>query len=235
MLHGYTDSWFSFSDLLRLLPARYRAFAFSQRGHGDSERPTCCYTMDDFAADVVAFLDAMGVERATVVSHSMGSLAARRMAEAYPERVARLVLVSSPASLSGEMIQGLRAAVQTLEDPISPEFSREWQVSNIYHPVPEPFLERIVAETLKVPARVWRSVSDGWIAFDDAADLGRIAAPTLILWGERDALFGRQEQDRLAAAIPGARLTVYPDTGHCPNWERPEDVAADLNAFLLPA
>ncbi len=55
-LHGYTDSWFSFSGLLPLLPARYRAFAFSQRGHGDSERPACCYTMDDFAADVAAFL-----------------------------------------------------------------------------------------------------------------------------------------------------------------------------------
>ena len=48
--------------MLALLPARYRAYALDQRGHGDSERPACCYTIDDFAADTVAFLDAVGIE-----------------------------------------------------------------------------------------------------------------------------------------------------------------------------
>jgi non-heme chloroperoxidase len=72
-LHGYTDSWFSFSRLLPLLPTHYRAYAFSQRGHGDSERPDCCYEVADLVADVVAFLEAVGVERATVVGHSEGA------------------------------------------------------------------------------------------------------------------------------------------------------------------
>jgi len=53
-----------------LLPARYHAYAPDQRGHGDSERPACCYRVDDFAADVVAFLDAVGVERVTLIGHS---------------------------------------------------------------------------------------------------------------------------------------------------------------------
>jgi non-heme chloroperoxidase len=70
------------------------------------------------------------------------------------------------------------------------------------------------------------------IAFDDAADLGRIQAPTLLMWGDQDALFSREEQDRLAAAVPTIRLAVYPETGHCPNWERPERVAADLDGFM---
>ena len=61
--------------------------------------------------------------------------------------------------------------------------------------------------------------------------LGRILAPTLLLWGERDALFPLEDQQRLAKEIPEARLTIYPETGHCPNWERPEQVAADLDAF----
>ena len=52
-LHGYTDSWFSFSRLLPLLPDHYRALALDQRGHGDSERPDDRYTFDDFAADVL--------------------------------------------------------------------------------------------------------------------------------------------------------------------------------------
>ena len=59
-VHGWPDSWFSFSRILPLLPARYRAYALDQRGFGDSERPVSGYTIDHFAADVVAFLDAVG-------------------------------------------------------------------------------------------------------------------------------------------------------------------------------
>ena len=89
-----------------------------------------------------------------------------------------------------------------------------------------------MAESLKLPARLWRSTFDNLLAYDDEDQLGRIAAPTLLLWGEYDGLFPRAEQDRLAAAIPGARLTVYPETGHSLQWERPERVAADLDAFM---
>ena len=73
------------------------------------------------------------------------------------------------------------------------------------------------------------------VAADDADQLGRIAAPTLLLWGERDPLFPREEQERLAAAIPDARLTVYAETGHALHWERSERVAADLDAFVREA
>jgi pimeloyl-ACP methyl ester carboxylesterase len=52
-----------------------------------------------------------------------------------------------------------------------------------------------------------------------------------LIWGERDELFPREDQDGLATAIPNARLRVYPETGHCPNWERPERVVADLDSF----
>jgi pimeloyl-ACP methyl ester carboxylesterase len=52
------------------------------------------------------------------------------------------------------------------------------------------------------------------------------------MWGERDALFSRSDQDRLLAALPAARLSLYEETGHCPNWEQPERVAADLAAFM---
>jgi non-heme chloroperoxidase len=79
---------------------------------------------------------------------------------------------------------------------------------------------------------VWRDAADGVVAFDDAADLGRIAAPTLLVWGDRDGLLPPQEQQRLAAAIPGARSQLYPETGHSPHWEHPERFAADLDAFM---
>jgi non-heme chloroperoxidase len=67
---------------------------------------------------------------------------------------------------------------------------------------------------------------------DHAARLGEIDAPTLILWGEQDAMFSREEQGRLASTIPDARLEVYPKTGHAVHWERPEQVVRDLEAFM---
>jgi non-heme chloroperoxidase len=117
LLHGITDSSFSFSRLLPLLdPNRYHAYALDQRGHGDSERPACCYGMDDFAADVVAFLDAVGVSRASVVGHSMGSVVARRVAATYPDRVDRLVLIGSSLTFVNEMTKEFRQAVEALEE-----------------------------------------------------------------------------------------------------------------------
>jgi non-heme chloroperoxidase len=89
-------------------------------------------------------------------------------------------------------------------------------------------LEALVAESLKLPARLWRSALDGLVAFDDAAGLGRITAPTLLIWGDRDAVVSMEEQQRFQEAIPDARLKVYPEMGHSPHWERPERVAAGL-------
>jgi non-heme chloroperoxidase len=63
-------------------------------------------------------------------------------------------------------------------------------------------------------------------------ELAEIKVPTLILWGEQDPLFAREEQERLAAAIPDATFKVYPETGHAAHWERPEWVVRDLEAFM---
>jgi non-heme chloroperoxidase len=231
-LPAYADSWFSYSRVLALLPAHH-AFALDQRGHGASERPTCCYRVEDFAADAMAFLDTVGVERATLVGHFGSCFVARRVAVTQPERVARLVLSGSPAgSLPTQVAVGLQAAVRSLADPVPVDFVREFQAGAAHVPLPEPFLEGLVAESRKLPARVWRDAADGLVAFDDTAELGRIAAPTLLVWGDRDGLLPPQEQQRLAAAIPGASSRVYPDTGHSPHWERPERFAADLDAFM---
>ncbi len=232
-LHGYSDSWYSYSRVLPLLPARYRAYALDQRGHGDSERPADSYTVDDLAADVVAFLDAVGVPRTTLIGDSSGAITARRVAEVYPERVARLVLIAAPIRVPvNEATVELQGAIQSLEDPVPPEFVREFQASTTYVPLPEAFTERVLAESLKLPARVWRVALDGLLGADDSDRLDRITAPTLIIWGERDRFISREEEERLAAAIPDARLVVYPETGHAPHWECPERVAGDLEVFM---
>ena len=233
-LHGYSDSWFSFSRVLPLLSPVYHAFALTERGHGDSDKPECCYTLDDFAADVDAFIDAIGIEEATLVGHSGGTLIAPRVALSYPQRVSRLVLIGSAImGANNEVMLGLGEEVRALEDPVPPEFAQEFQESTIHHPVPEEFLSTAVSESLKLPARVWRDYMEGGILRPDhTARLGEINAPTLIVWGEQDAFFPREEQDRLASTIPNATLKVYPEIGHAVHWERPEQVVRDMEAFI---
>ena len=231
MLHGYTDSWFSYSRVLPELAPKYRAISITQRGHGDSSRPGS-YTGDDFAADVDAFMETLGIERATVVGHSMGSFVAQTVAIRYPERVKKLVLIGSATVAGNEGVLGLRDAVQTLTDPVDYTFTYEFQASTIYHPVPQAFMDTVVSESLKLPAQVWKDALDGLIATENAARLGEIQAPTLVVWGDRDGIFPRAEQDALIAAIPNATLTVYPETGHALHWERPREFARELEKFV---
>jgi non-heme chloroperoxidase len=236
-LHGYSDSWFSFSRVLRLLSPSYHAFALTQRGHGDSDKPECCYTPEDFAADVDAFMEAVGIEKATLVGASTGALFAQRATLGYPRRVGRLVLIGAQTP-ANEAVTGLVEEVRALEDPVPPEFVKEFQESTIYQPVPQEFLDTVVSESLKLPTRVWRDYLEQAVLsidYDYVLELREIKAPTLILWGEQDPLFPREEQERLAAAIPGASLRVYPETGHAVHWDRPEWVVRDLEGFMKDA
>ena len=82
-------------------------------------------------------------------------------------------------------------------------------------------------------ARVWRDYMQGVVLTPDhAAQLGEIDVPTLILWGKQDAMFSREEVERLARMIPDATLKVYPESGHAVHWERPEQFVRDLEAFM---
>jgi non-heme chloroperoxidase len=233
-LQGYSDSWFSFSGVLSLLSPEYHAFAPDQRGHGDSDRPEGRYTVDDYAADVDAFMDAVGVEEATLVGHSGGTLIAPRVALSYPHRVSGLVLIGSAImGARNEVMLELGEAVRALEDPVPVEFVREFQESTIYRPIPQEFLDKAVSESLKLPARVWRDYMEGVILTPDhEAQLREINVPTLIIWGEQDAMFPREDVEQLARTIPDATLKVYPETGHAVHWERPEQVVHDLEAFM---
>ena len=234
-LHAYVDSWFSYSRVLPLLSSEHHAFAPDQRGHGDSDKPQCCYTADDYSADVDAFMEAVGIEKATLVGDSSGGLIAQRVALDYPYRISRLVLIGSPTTLvNNEAVRELgEQMLAELEDPVPPEFVREFLLGTIHDPLPEDFLAGAVSQSLKVPARVWRDYwEDVVLAVDDTTRLHEIGVPTLILWGEQDALLPREEQEWRAAAIPDATLRVYPETGHLAHWVRPEWVVRDLEAFL---
>jgi pimeloyl-ACP methyl ester carboxylesterase len=231
-LHGWPDSWFSWSRVLPLLPGTMRCLAIDQRGFGDSDKPDAGYTIPQMADDALAFLDALGIDRAAVAGHSFGTFVARQAAIAQPRRIAALALIGTGFEASNPVTREVQASLRDLADPIPVDYARDFQAGTIHHPVPPAFFDRLVAESLKLPPRLWRLTFDGLLRHDDTAHLARIETPALLLWGDRDALFPREDQDRFLAAVPSSRLTVYSDTGHCANWERPEQVASDLAGFL---
>lgn len=233
LLHGVTDSWRSFEPVLPHLPASIRALALTQRGHGDADRPAAGYRTRDFAGDVAAFAAALGLGPAVVVGHSMGATNAQRFAIDHPERVLGLVLAGSFAAYRGNPVieEFWESGVSRLVDPIEPGFVREFQESTLAHPVSPAFLDAVVQESLKVPARVWRAAFEGFLEDDVAGELGRIRAPTLLAWGTRDTFCSRRDQEALRTAIAGARLVAYEGAGHALHWEEPERFARDLVAF----
>jgi pimeloyl-ACP methyl ester carboxylesterase len=231
LLHGYTDSRRSFDEVLPLLPASIHAFALSQRGHGDSDRPAAGYRPHDYAADLTAFMDALGIEAAVIAGHSMGSSAAQRFAIDHPARCLGLALIASTTTWrrSPFLVDLWDSVVSTLRDPIDPAFVREFQASPRMSPA---LLEVAVQESLKLPACVWRAALDDLLKADFSEELGKIEAPALIVWGDEDVVAPSSEQEPLAAAIAGSRLVVYPGTGHGLHWEEPARFAGDLVAFV---
>ena len=223
MLHGTSDSSYSFSRVLPLLPATMRVIVPDQRGHGDSDRPSGSYSMDEFAVDALELLDVLKVPRVALVGHSMGSFIARRVAAFAGERVAQLVLIGAGPSGDNPVIREVAAAVAQLTDPVDPGFVRDFQITTSSETVPRDFLERVVAESLKLPARVWKASFDGLLACTPSHD--EIECDTLILGGTLDAMFSVAEQQDLAQRIRGARLKLFDGLGHAVHWEDPEALA----------
>ena len=234
LLHAIADSWRAFEPMLAHLPDSIHTFALTQRGHGDASRPAGGYHSRDFAADLVAFMDALHLEAAVVVGGSSGGFIARRFAIDNPERTLGLVLLGSPAALRDKpgVLEMWDSTISKLTDPIPPNLVREFAEGTLVRPVPQAFLETIVQENLKAPARVWRATFKGLLEDDSLRELGKIRAPTLIVWGDQDAILPRSDQESLAAAVPGSRLLVYPGAGHAFYWEEPRRVASDLAAFI---
>jgi non-heme chloroperoxidase len=234
LLHGVTDSRRSWDPVLPHLPPSIRAVALSQRGHGDSDRPGSGYTIGQMAADAAAAIDALGLGPAVVVGHSMGTWVAERLAIDSPGLVRALVL----AGALGAPRQNAEAAaffeeMSLVPGPIDDQFAREFQLGTTERPLPEGLLDLFVAESLKLPPYLWRILCRHFLDIDLYEGLASVEAPALLVWGDRDALVTRAEQDRLVETIPQARLAVYEGTGHAVHWDEPQRFAAQLAAFAL--
>jgi non-heme chloroperoxidase len=234
LLPGLGDSWRSFEPVLEHLPDSIRAFALTLRGHGDATHPEKGYGFQDFAVDLYSFLDALGLRAAVIAAHSASGFYAERFAIDHPEHALGLVLIGTPLTLRNH--QGLHDAwdsvISKMADPVDPGFVRETQAGTLVKPVPEDFFETLVAEAMKVPARVWKQAFQHLLEHDLSDEISNIHAPTLIVWGDQDQVVSRIDQDALAAAIRGSRLLVYVGAGHSPHWEEPSRFASDLSTFI---
>lgn len=234
LLPGLTDSWRSCERVLPFLPASFRVVALSLRGHGDSDKPDSGYRAADFAGDVRALLDHLGISSVVAVGHSSAGLVAQRLAIDDPARTIGLVLESSFATLRGreDVREMVATTIAPLQDPIDPAVVSRFHHGTVLQPVPEAFLSAMVQESLKVPARVWREAFNGLLLEDHTPELAAIRTPTLLIWGDGDSIIDGQQTHALQAAIAGSRLVTYAGVGHTPHWEDPARFATDLIAFV---
>lgn len=234
-VHGYVESWRYFEIVLRHLPPSLHGYAPTRRGHGDASQLPDAYRPDDFAADVVGFMDTVGIRRAVLVGSSGGGLLSQFVASSYPERVTALVLISSPATLADKpAVAELWETVSRLEDPIDREFVGDFVRSTSPESTPDEFVDTLVSETIKIPAHVWKQTLRGLIEADLPVNLGRITAPTLLVSGDNDA-FASSDQELLLHGIPDAHLVTYQGVGHGVHLEQPDRVIQDIVGFLTEA
>jgi pimeloyl-ACP methyl ester carboxylesterase len=236
LVHGYGDNSRSFSLLAPHLADRFRLLAVDLRGHGASSAPECCYALSELAYDLRLVLDVLQIERASLVGHGLGGMLGQVFAARWPERLDRLALIASAPSMSEAAARDgwLWEQVHALEAPIEPGGGFMQERYATPGPVDPDFLERQMAESAAVPAHVWRSLLYELQVTEPGRVLWGVEAPTLILWGEEDALVDRADQDQLRAALPEATFGALPGLGHNPHWEDPAGLAAAIGAFLQP-
>ena len=241
LIHGYTDSDLDWAPLVPYLAKDFRLLIVDLRGHGASSKPECCYSRLDFAYDVKLLLDALGIARADIVGHSLGSMVAQTFAEFWPQRTRRVVLISStggppPRARPRKPQFDYGAAIRRLKEPIDPDsaFMKEWWASP--KPVDPQFMRRQRRNAAAIPLEVWLAVLDqGLVDADLQRTLPRLRAPTLLIWGSADPIMEPAVRRTLRQALPHAKVVTFPGLGHNPFWEDPRACAAVIDDFLAPA
>ncbi len=242
LIHGYTDNARDWVPLLPYLSKGFRLVLVDIRGHGQSSKPECCYSRLDFAYDIKLLMDGLGIGKADIVGHSLGSIIAQTFAEYWPERTARVVLVSSTGGTPPDAPKkppqfDFAAEIRKLKEPIEADspFMIAWWDSPT--PVDPDFIRRQRKDAAGIPLRVWLAVLDQALSGDDAyydlqRTLPRLRAPTLLIWGSKDPIMEEPARRSLREALPQARVKVFEGLGHNPFWEDPRAVAESINEFL---
>jgi pimeloyl-ACP methyl ester carboxylesterase len=239
---GY-DGWM-WHKMIPGLAERLQVISIDNRGSGQSAKPPGPYTAQMLAADVVGLLDAFDLPKAHIVGHSMGGFVAQALAIDYPDRVDRLVLsatnfggprhipITPPAmavltDVSGDPVERLRRGIVVSTAPgfaeRNPQLIDDWLAYRVQHPIDPAGYQAQLAIGLGLLSEA--------AAFENR--LGGVAAPTLVLFGENDAVVPPGNAELLAAKLPNARIEILPNAGHFFPFEAPEEANRAITRFLL--
>jgi pimeloyl-ACP methyl ester carboxylesterase len=249
LLHGITNSSETWEHVAPLLAERFTVIAPDLLGHGESATPRGDYSLGAHASGARDVLTSLGIERATVVGHSLGGGIAMQFAYQFPERCERLVLVAS-GGLGREVHLLLRAASLPGADYVLPALTSAGllgvgrglggllrrvgvEPSEDLEVLGRGFASLDNAGSRQAFLHTVRSVVEPGGQRVSAQERLALAAllPTLIVWGERDSIIPVAHGAEAHEAIPGSRFEVFPGAGHMPHDADPERFAALLTEF----
>jgi len=250
LLHGIASTADTWAPVATGLAANHTVLAPDLLGHGASAKPRGDYSLGAYASGVRDLITALGYERATVVGHSLGGGIAMQFAYQFPERVERLVLISS-GGLGREVHPILRASTLPGSEIVLALLGRRWLRTT--GGAVGATLGRLglrAGEDLAGVAAGLASLGDAdargafvhtaRAAIDpggqrvSATDRLYLAAhlPTLIVWGERDPIIPAAHGEAAHAAIPGSRLEIFAGAGHFPHREQPVRFVSLVEEFV---
>lgn len=221
---------------LELLAEDFFVVAYDNRGFGESDIPPGPYTARQLAEDAVAVLDAVGIGRAHVVGASLGGMVSQEVALGWPDRVDRLVLAcTTPGGLGSHPMPEQTVALMLEAPALPPDVAMRRFVENaLGSTAPESLVEEIVAYRSANPPDPtgWQAQAAAGAGHDAIDRLGSIAASTLVLYGDEDAVVDARNAELLAERIPEARVERFENGGHLFFWEQPERFANLVREFL---
>lgn len=248
LLHGTSASLHTWDEWAKALREQRRVIRFDLPGFaltGPNRQDD--YSIATYTLFVRAMMDKLGVQRFVIAGNSLGGQIAWSVAAAMPDRVAALVLVDAsgypPESFSEKrsLPLGFRVAttpgLRWIMQYTLPRGVVERSVRNVYgdpSKVTPELVDLYVDMTLREGNRaaLAKRFEQGYTG--DVAQLKKITAPTLILWGAKDKLVPLEAAGRFAKDIAGAKLVVYDDLGHVPQEEAPARTVEELKRFLAP-
>ncbi len=228
-LHGVGSDRSVWAPQLEHFGRSRRAVAFDYPGYGESDLAAAGTTRDDFAAAILAAMDAQEIDRAHVCGLSLGGVIAIAMHHAAPERCAALILADTFAvHPDGQGIYersiAASAAMSELAAARTPVLLAPGASEDLHQEVRET-MARIDPDAFRIGAEAV------WLA-DQAERAQAIDVPTLILVGDQDRITPPELSHQLAKLIPGAEVHSLAGAGHLSNIERPGDFNAAVEDFI---
>jgi 3-oxoadipate enol-lactonase len=214
------------TEVAAILAPEFRIVTYDKRGHGLSESGPDNSEMADYAGDLAALLEILGVGRATIVGLSIGGVIAQEFYRLYPDRVATLVLCDTAAKIGTDETWDQRIAqvegggVDSIADAVLKGwFTPEFRIQRSAE------LVGIRGMLTRTPARGYLAACGALKRTDLRSCAGQIEAPTLCLVGDQDGSTPVALVKETAALIPGSRFEVIKGAGHLTNLEQPRAVA----------